>query len=81
MTVDEVLSGSCSTQTKTAQMESVLSEMLCGDPVASDEIINRAKEMGVSERTVKIAKQNLGVRSMKIGDKWFAVLDTAGSRG
>jgi len=74
-TVDDVLSGSCGTQTKTAQMESVLREMLAGGSVASDEIISRAKEMGVSERTVKIAKQNLGVKSTKIGDKWFAALD------
>jgi hypothetical protein len=74
-TVDDVLSGSSGTQTKTAQMESVLREMLSGGPVASDEIISRAKEMGVSERTVKIAKQNLGVRSEKIGGKWFAVMD------
>jgi RecA-family ATPase len=42
-TVDDVLSGSCGTQTKTAQMESVLREMLASGPVASDEIISRAK--------------------------------------
>lgn len=80
-TVDDVLSGSCGAQTKTAQMESVLREMLSSGPVASDEIISRAKEMGVSERTVKIARQNLGVKSEKIGGKWFATLDADGSRG
>jgi hypothetical protein len=74
-TVDDVLSGSCGAQSKTVQMETILRECLRGGPVASDEIIARAKEAGISERTVKIAKQNLGVRSVKIGDKWFAMPD------
>ena len=74
-TVDDVLSGSCGAQSKTVQMESLLREWLRGGPVASDEIIAGAKEAGVSERTVKIAKQNLGVKSLKIGEKWFATLN------
>jgi len=78
-TVDDVLSGSCVALTKTMQMESALQEMLSDGPVASDEIIARAKEMDVSERTVKKAKQNLGTRSFKMGDKWFTALDE--SRG
>ena len=80
-TVDDVLSGSCGTKTKTAQMELVLREMLISGPIASDEIISRAKEMGVSERTVKIARQNLGVTSVKIGDRWFATLDVDEIKG
>jgi hypothetical protein len=75
-TVDDVLSGSYGgVQSKTTQMESLLREWLSVGAVASDEIISRAKEAGISERTVKIAKQNLGVKSVKIGDKWFATLD------
>ena len=77
-TVDDVLSGSCSTQTKTAQMELMLKDMLSGGAVASEEIINRAKQMGISERTVKIAKQNLGVKSVKVCDRWFYTLDDNG---
>lgn len=80
-TVDDVLSGACGTQTKTAQMESVLRDLLSAGPIASDNIISRAKEMDVSERTVKIAKQNLGVKSVKVGGKWFATLDGEENQG
>jgi hypothetical protein len=74
-TVDDVLSGSCgSTQNKTAQMESLLAEWLRDGPIASEEIIARAKEKDISERTVKLAKQNLGVKSVRSGDKWFSML-------
>jgi RecA-family ATPase len=73
--VDDVLSGSYGgAQSKTVQMELLLREWLSGGPVASDEIITRAKEVGVSERTLKIAKQRLEVKSVKIGEKWFAAL-------
>jgi hypothetical protein len=73
--VDDVLSGSYGgAQSKTAQMELLLREWLRDEPVASDEIIARAKEVGVSERTLKIAKQRLEVKSVKIGEKWFAAL-------
>lgn len=69
-TVDELLSGSGSSVTKTAQMEDALCEMLSGS-VAAEEIQKRADEMGVSLRTLMIAKRNLGVISEKQGDRWF----------
>jgi archaellum biogenesis ATPase FlaH len=69
-TVDELLSGSGSSVTKTAQMEDALREMLSGS-VAAEEIQRRADEMGVSLRTLMIAKKNLGVISERYGDRWF----------
>mgnify|MGYP000987230098 CR=1 FL=1 len=69
-TVDEVLSGAGSVQTKTMQMEGVLKEMLTL-PVSVEEIFQRAKELGISERTVNIAKKNVGAQSVKLGNQWY----------
>lgn len=69
-TVDELLSGSGSAVTKTMQMEDALREMLSA-PVAAEEIQKSADGMGVSLRTLMIAKKNLGVISEKQGDRWF----------
>lgn len=68
--VDELLCGSGSHGTKTTQMEDALREML-SDSVAAEEIQKRADEMGVSLRTLMIAKKNLGVISEKQCDRWF----------
>ena len=70
ITVDELLSGNVSTVTKTMQMEDALREML-SIPVAAEEIQKSADGMGVSLRTLMIAKKNLGVISEKQGDRWF----------
>jgi hypothetical protein len=51
-------------------MEDALREMLSGS-VAAEEIQKRADEMGVSLRTLMIAKKNLGVISERYGDRWF----------
>lgn len=79
-TVDELLSGTGSVQTKTMQMESVLREILTG-LVPADEIYKRAEELGISERTVKIAKKNLNVLSEKQGDKWYWKLPNQECKG
>lgn len=68
--VDELLSGGGGVKTKTIQMEEELRLLLQG-PVAAEEVQARAEEMGVSLRTLMIAKKNLGVLSEKIGDRWF----------
>jgi len=69
-TVDELLCGNCSHGTKTTQMEDALRETLSGS-VAAEEIQKLADEMGISLRTLMIAKKNLGVISEKQGDRWF----------
>lgn len=69
-TVDEVLSGTGSVQTKTMQMEQELKELL-SKPVPVEEVFRRAKELGISERTVNIAKKNVGVQAVKHANHWY----------
>lgn len=68
--VDELPSGGGCVKTKTIQMEEEL-PLLLQKPMAAEEVQVRAEEMGVSLRTLMIAKKNLGVLSEKIGDRWF----------
>lgn len=68
--MDDVLSGVGSVQTKTAQMEDELMRMLA-EPVSADDVLRRATELGISERTVNIAKKNIGVDSYKAGNCWY----------
>jgi RecA/RadA recombinase len=69
-TVDEVLSGTGAVQTKTMLMEDELKKLLI-DPVPVEEVFQRAAELGISERTVNIAKKNIGARSVKVGSQWY----------
>ena len=78
-TADDVLSSIAKGQTKTVQMEQELKEML-SDSVAAEEILKRAESIGVSERTLKIAKKNLGVISEKHGGQWFWRLPEQGCK-
>lgn len=70
ISVDDVLSGTGSVQTKTELMEDELRRMLT-KPVPAEEVFRRAAELGISERTVKIAKKNLSVQTEKLGGQWF----------
>lgn len=69
ISVDDVLSGVGSVQTKTALMEDELRRMLT-KPVPAEEVFRRAAELRISERTVKIAKKNLKVQTEKLGGQW-----------
>lgn len=73
-TMDELLSGKGSVLSKTAQAEELLRESLSSGPVSSMDLEQRASELGISERTLRIAKQNLGVFSCKIGKGWYSKL-------
>jgi hypothetical protein len=52
-----------------------LREMLAGGPVAANELEERAEQVGLSNRTLKRAKKDLGVRSSKSRDsedgRWY----------
>ena len=78
-TVDDVLSGTGKVQTKTMQMEDELRRML-DRSVAAEEILKRAESMGVSERTLMIAKKNLGIISEKQGGQWYWRLPNQGCK-
>lgn len=70
VTVDDLLNGAARAQTKTSLMEDELKRMLTGGSVLADEVYQRAVSLGVSERTLKIAKKNLGVVSERQGEQW-----------
>lgn len=69
ISVDDVLSDTGSVQTKTALMEEELRQMLT-KPITAEEVFKRAAELGISERTVNIAKKNVGVDTMRVGNRW-----------
>ena len=71
-TVDDVLSGMAKSETKTSQMENKLREMLSGgDSLSAEEVLSRASALGISKRTLDIAKKNLGIVSEKRGGQWY----------
>jgi hypothetical protein len=72
--VDELLCGNGSLLSKTAQAEKLLKDLLSEGEMLSEEITNQAKELDISNRTLKIAKQNIGVKSFRKGDKWYSSL-------
>ena len=81
-TVDDVLCGMARAESKTTQMESALRELLeDSDGLSSDELTAYAESLGISERTLKIAKKNLGVVSERRGGKWFSVLSPQEGKG
>ena len=70
-TVEDVLNGAGKVQTKTMVMEEALTQMLSGGSMPAEEILEHARNTGVSERTLMIAKKNLGVNSEKRGGQWY----------
>ena len=78
-TVDDVLNGTGKVQTKTMLMEEELKRILSGR-VPAEEVQKKAKAMGVSKRTLDIAKKNLGIISEKVGDQWFWKLPEEGCK-
>ena len=78
-TVDELLSGNANVQTKTMQAEELLREML-KKPTPAVEVYNKAKSLGIGERTVKAAKRNVGVVAARVSGHWVWSLPEAKSR-
>jgi len=75
---DELLSGRDGALSKTRQAEKMLQDALESGPLPSEELLSRSSALGVSERTLKIAKQNLGVTAFRQGDRWYAQLPQEG---
>ena len=69
VTVDALLSGTGSVQTKTVQMENVLRDLL-KKPMMAYQVYEHAKTLDISERTVKTAKKNVGVVSTLVNGRW-----------
>lgn len=71
ITADELLNGTTNL-TKTEQAEKMIKDIL-SDGIAKPQpyFIEQGKYRNICERTVIKAKQNLGVKSVKINGKWF----------
>ena len=79
-TVDNILNGTGQVQTKTMQMEDELRRFLT-QPRPAEEVLALAKQLGISERTLKIAKRNLGILSERRADQWLWRLPEQEGRG
>lgn len=77
--MDDVFSDGGKLQTKTTQMEEELERILT-DPVPAEAVLDRARDLGVSERTLIITKKNLGVISEKRGNQWYWRLPAQGCK-
>ena len=55
---------------KFMQMEDELRRFLT-QPRPAEEVLALAKQLGISERTLKIAKRNLGILSERRADQWL----------
>lgn len=73
VTADELLDGRQSTS-KTSQAEELLRELLAERSVETQVLMERAAHLGIGERTVKLAKKNLGATSQRVDGKWFTTL-------
>lgn len=71
-TVDELLSGKGSVLSKVQQAENLLNDLLTDGEMLSDEIRVRANELDISNRTLKQAKQNLKIKAIRKGVKWYS---------
>ena len=76
ITVDEVLGGITPKANKMEQAKQMLRELAeTLSAVLSNEIFDRANELGISKRTLENAKKELGVQTRKINNAWYWELD------
>ena len=76
ITVDEVLGGITPKANKMEQAKQMLGELAeTQSAVLSNEIFDRANELGISKRTLENAKKELGVQTRKINNAWYWELD------
>ena len=76
MTANALLCGAAS-DTNTAMAEELIRELLSGgEEIPSEEVFSKAKERGISERTVNAAKKNIpGIQSVRRGNTWCWRMD------
>lgn len=76
ITVDKVLGGITPKANKMEQAKQMLRELAeTQSAVLSNEIFDRANELGISKRTLENAKKELGVQTRKINNAWYWELD------
>lgn len=76
ITVAEVLGGIAPKANKMELAKQMLRELAeTHSAVLSNEIFDRADELGISKRTLENAKKELGIRARKINNAWYWELD------
>jgi DNA repair protein RadA/Sms len=70
ISVDELLSGICSSDKK-SKAESLIKSLLeTNDTYPANEVFIQGKKLGISKRTLENVKQELGVKSIRVGTAW-----------
>lgn len=70
ISVDDLLSG-VSPESKSNKAEKLINTLLEGnESYPANEIFKKAKNLGISKRTVENVKQELGIKSVRVGTKW-----------
>jgi len=70
ITADQLLTG-CYDDSKADSAEKFLMETLKNGTLPQKEIIQKAKDRGIAERTLQTAKSNIKVTSKKMGNQWY----------
>jgi len=70
ITADQLLTG-CYDDSKADNAEKFLMEILKNGVLAQKEVMQKAKDRGIAERTLQTAKSNTKVTSKKIGNQWY----------
>lgn len=71
LTADEILSGNIPTENKMYQAEEFLQRRLFNEPVSVQLLFSEVEELGISIRTLKRAKANLPICSVKKNGCWY----------
>ena len=72
ITIEELLGGAAKApKDQLSRACNLIKSALAYGPVAAVDIILKAEEQGISEKTLKRAKSVLGVISIKRGSQWF----------
>jgi RecA-family ATPase len=74
VTADDLLSGAAKGTKKQAAME-FLENSLADGQIAQTEIMQLAEEKGISQKTLRNAKEALGVKSKRLNNQWYWSLD------
>lgn len=74
VTADELLSNALKKGYKHNDAIEFLLDQLSEQMIPSTELYDRAEQCGISQKTLRNAMKELGVRAMKDGNKWYAGL-------
>lgn len=74
VTADDLLSGTAKGTKKQAAMD-FLENLLADGQISQKEIMELAKQKGISEKTLRNAKEELGVKSKRVNNQWHWSFD------